>query len=89
MRRIFIADLERKSLVDTRQTVNFGDALFELEYDSVELTQVATYPGRSASSLLLFQGEDGTSYKNVYAPIIFEQRVVALLGTSLSPVRAL
>lgn len=79
VRRIFLFDAQLKSLVDTREDVRFGDVLFELEADRVEMERVFLPPG-AASSSVLFTGDDGTRYKNGYAPIVYDGGVVAAIG---------
>jgi signal transduction histidine kinase len=79
VRRVFLFDKDRKSLVDTRTDVGFGDVLFELEADQVEMERVFLPPGTAASSVL-FSGEDGTRYKNGYAPILHDGEVIAAIG---------
>jgi signal transduction histidine kinase len=82
-RRVFIAgrsaDGGFTSLVDTRPDVRFGQPLPDLEADRVELERVFAPPGQSASSLL-FEGSQGTRYKNGYAPILHEGAVIGVLG---------
>ncbi len=78
-RRVFIVDRDLKSLVDTRQGVRFGDPLFELQADRVEMERVFEPPFESASSVL-FVGQDGTRYKNGYAPLIHEGQCIGAVG---------
>ncbi len=79
VRRVFVFDPDLKSLVDTRDDIGFGDPLFEIEADRVEMERVFTPPGEASSSVL-FTGEDGTRYKNGYAPIVHNGEVVAAVG---------
>jgi signal transduction histidine kinase len=79
VRRVFLFDRDRRSLVDTREGVGHGDSLFELSADEVELERVFAPPGVAASSVL-YAGADGTEYKNGYAPVVHEGRVIAALG---------
>lgn len=79
VRRVFVFDRDLRSLVDTREGIGFGDALFELEADRVEMERVFLPPG-SPSSSVLFTGDDGTRYKNGYAPIRHDGAVVAAIG---------
>lgn len=76
-RRLFLITPRRQSLVDTRPDVRFGDTLFELAADEVELERA--FSGQASSSVL-FTGADGVPYKNGYAPIAHEGQVVAVLG---------
>ncbi len=68
-----------RALVDTRPEVRFGDQLYEIEADAVEMERVFSGSGQGASSVL-FTGHDGAFYKNGYAPISDQGRVVAALG---------
>lgn len=82
-RRVFVfarADDGRfTSLVDTRPDVRFGDVLYELDADAVEMEHVFSPPGQAASSVL-FEGSDGVQYKNGYAPILHEGKVIGAVG---------
>ena len=79
VRRIFILNPRLQSLVDTREGVGFGDKLFEIQADRVELERVFEAPGVSTSSVM-YSGKDGVFYKNGYAPILYEGEVVAAIG---------
>jgi two-component system sensor histidine kinase CreC len=76
-RRLFIVDPQRRSLIDTRPDVRFGDTLFELGADQVELD--IALQGQPSSSVL-FTDASGTPYKNGYAPITHDGRVIGVLG---------
>lgn len=79
VRRVFLVDPRLRSLADTRDGVAFGDELFELQADRVEMERVFRAPGVATSSVM-FTGKDGVEYKNGYAPIVFEGDVVGALG---------
>ncbi len=76
-RRIFVFSKERRSLVDTEPATPIGSEYVFLEVSADELA--ALYAGRPASSPL-FTGSDGRLYKTGFAPIFFEDEVVAGLA---------
>ena len=78
LRRASLIDPERRSLVDTRPDVPFGQPVYQLEVDRPEIAR-AVETGRATTSVL-FRGEDGTRYKSAYVPIQQGERVVAVLA---------
>jgi signal transduction histidine kinase len=74
MKRIFIFDRQRRSLIDTESGTPIGWEYFQLTFDQNEVTRV--FNGESVSSVL-FAGEDGKLYKSGYAPIFFATKVIA------------
>lgn len=78
VRRIYLFGTDQRSIVDTRDGVAFGDRLYALEADQVELSR--TIEGAESSRSVLFTGEDGTRYKTGYAPITLEGEVIAVVG---------
>ncbi len=77
VRRVFIFDKEKRSLVDT-DDVEFGQPLYDLDADAVELER--TFADATPTASVLFEGNDGALYKSGYAPIVLEGRVVAAIG---------
>lgn len=88
-RRLFIFDRQMNSLVDTDESVAFGQKLFVLEADRYEIRR-ALDRGEATTSVL-FEDADGTRYKTAYVPIELPEdgeqgggRVVAALGVEAS-----
>jgi signal transduction histidine kinase len=85
VRRVFLFDAQLKSLADSRVDVAFGEKLFMLEADRVELGRV--FEDGSVTTSVLFSGEDGTRYKYAYAPVFLDGEpgeVVAAVGVEAS-----
>ena len=85
VRRVFLFDAELKSLADSQVDVAFGEKLFMLEADRVELGRV--FEEGSVTTSVLFSGEDGTRYKYAYAPVFLDGEpgeVVAAVGVEAS-----
>ncbi len=78
VRRIFLVDAELASLVDTRADVEFGQPLYEVEADRLEIAR--TFEAAEATSSVLFQDNQGIYYKTAYAPITQDGEVVAAVG---------
>lgn len=84
-RRIFLFDLQLKSLIDTDESVEFGQRLYALEVDRVEVDRALSE--RRPTSSVLFFDEDGVPYKSAYIPVFLDAertRVVAGLGVEAS-----
>jgi signal transduction histidine kinase len=84
-RRIFLFDRQLNSLIDTDPNVQFGQRLYALEVDRVEIERVVDERRPAAS--VLFTDEQGTRYKNAYVPVFLDAehtRVVAVLGVEAS-----
>ncbi len=78
VRRIYIFDESQTSLVDTDETVRFGDRLYALEADQIELKR--TFEEGATARSVLFTADDGTRYKIGYAPISLEGETIAAIG---------
>ncbi len=78
VRRVFLFDRELQSLVDTEEDIAFGDKLYALEQDRVEIGR-AFDEVRSTTSVL-YEGRDGMLYKTAYVPVRLEDETVAVLG---------
>ncbi len=76
MSRIFIFDMNYRSLADTKAGIPIGWTYVHLKFDQQELKNV--FQGRTASSIL-FTGEDGRLYKSGYAPVLYRNEVVAVV----------
>lgn len=78
VRRVFIASPEGVSLVDTgADAPQPGQPDRELSQDRYELERVAR--GETAVSVL-YTSVDGVRFKRGYAPIVYQEAVVAVLG---------
>ncbi|MBA2661609.1 MAG: HAMP domain-containing histidine kinase [Bradymonadaceae bacterium] len=82
VRRVFIFDREHKSLVDTDGQVAFGQQIYQLDADRVEIER--TFAAAEATTSTLFASEDGQLHKTGYAPLTNEGRVVAVLAVEAS-----
>ena len=85
VRRVFIFDRELRSLVDTRQDIVFGQRLYGLDADRLEIER--TFGRGEPVTSVLFEDEDGTRYKHAYVPIFLDEertQVVAALGVEAS-----
>lgn len=78
VRRVFLFNRELQSFADTDDGVAFGDTLYGLEQDQLEI-QRTFEDGRSTTSVL-FEGRDGMLYKTGYVPVTLEGDTVAALG---------
>jgi signal transduction histidine kinase len=78
VRRIYLFDRERNSLIDTRPDVRFGDRLYALEADQLELDR--TFSQAEPTRSVLFTAEDGTRFKTGYAPITLDGETIAVVG---------
>lgn len=78
VRRVFLFDREMTSLVDTRGDVGFGQQLYEVEADRVEVGR--TFETGEPTTSVLFRDEQGTFYKTGYAPITQDGEVIAAIG---------
>ncbi len=77
-RRVFIAALDGRSLVDTAAEAPApGSPDRTLAQDRVELLRVAK--GETVASVL-YTARDGTRYKRGFAPVLHDGKVVAVLG---------
>ncbi|MFW5952348.1 MAG: two-component sensor histidine kinase, partial [Gemmatimonadota bacterium] len=77
VRRVFLFDAEFRSLVDTREDVDFGQTLYGAQADRAEIEQ--TFQDAEPTTSVLFRDE-GTYYKTGYAPIMRDGEVVAAVG---------
>ncbi len=82
VRRVFLFDRDLHSLVDTRDDITFGQQLFEVETDRVELQH--TFQAGAPATSVLFKDEHGAFYKTGYAPITQDGKVVAVVGVEAS-----
>ena len=78
VRRVFLFDKNLQSLVDTRGDVAFGQQLYEVGADRLEIER--TFETGEPSTSVLFKGEEGAFYKTSYAPITQDGEVVAAVG---------
>jgi signal transduction histidine kinase len=82
VRRVFLFDRDMKSMVDTRDDVSFGQQLYEVEADRLEVAR--TFEHAEPTTSVLFRDDQGTFYKTGYAPIIQDGEVVAAVGVEAS-----
>jgi signal transduction histidine kinase len=78
VRRIFIFDEERRSIVDTRPDVEYGQQLYEAAADRLEIRR--TFEQGESTTSVLFEDEHGTPYKTGYVPIELDGEVIAAIG---------
>ncbi|MGM0557849.1 MAG: ATP-binding protein [Myxococcota bacterium] len=78
VRRIFMFDEERRSIVDTRPGVEYGQQLYGAAADRLEIRR--TFEQGEATTSVLFEDEQGTPYKTGYVPIELDGEVIAALG---------
>lgn len=77
LRRIRVLDRQLRMLVDTGDAETFATA-FDLERDRTELDRV--FADADAAWSVLFWADDGTPYMLGYAPVIVDERVVAVVA---------
>ncbi len=82
VQRIFIFDIEARSLVDTDEESAFGETLYRIQADRTEVGR--TFEDGVATTGPLFQSEDGQFHKTAYAPISYEGETVAAIGVEAS-----
>lgn len=82
VRRIFVFDANSQSLLDSEPNVAFGSRIYELEPHRREVRQV--FDHATASTSVLFAGEDGVLYKTGFVPVTSEGQVVAAIGVEAS-----
>jgi signal transduction histidine kinase len=82
VRRVFLFDEDLKSLVDTREDVSFGQQLYEVEADRLEVAR--TFEHAEPTTSVLFRDDEGTFYKTGYAPIVQDGEVIAAVGVEAS-----
>jgi signal transduction histidine kinase len=78
VRRIFMFDEQRRSIVDTRPDVEYGQQLYEAAADRLEIRR--TFEQGEATTSVLFEDDQGTPYKTGYVPIELEGEVIAAIG---------
>lgn len=76
VRRIYLFDAERKSLLDT-QVVPVGTRYVSLSFDASELKSV--FAGKSQAGVL-FQDDEGKHYKTGFAPVFSGKDVIAVIA---------
>lgn len=81
VRRIYVFDRDRRSLVDSEAGIPIGREYVRLQFDAAEVEKV--FSGDPASSPL-FRGDDDRLYKNGYAPVWSDGQVVAGVGIEAS-----
>ena len=81
VKRLYIFDVNNRSLVDTNENVLIGTEYAKLRFDKSELESL--WNGNSVHTVL-FKGDDGTYYKSGYAPIMVDGSVVAAVGVDTS-----
>ncbi|MFB6263881.1 MAG: ATP-binding protein [Bradymonadaceae bacterium] len=84
VRRMYLFGEEFGTLVDTEGPVPFGDTIYKLKTNRVEIRR--TFREARATTSVLFEGRDGSLYKSAYVPITGPKgEVVAALGVEASP----
>ena len=83
VKRIYIFDENRRSLMDTETGIPIGTEYLKLQFDRLELEHVWQKKGAAS---VLFLGEDGQYYKSGYAPILVDGKVVAAVGVDASAI---
>jgi len=78
---IYIFDRDHRSLVNTDIRIPIGYEYLKLKFAQLELEQVWQKKGAAS---VLFLGEEGDYYKSGYAPILYEDKVVAAVGVDAS-----
>jgi signal transduction histidine kinase len=81
VKRVYIFDRNNKSLVDTEEGIPIGTEYIKLKFDRFELESL--WKGNSVHTTL-FKGEDGIYYKSGYAPITYDDQIVAAVGVDTS-----
>lgn len=76
--RIYVFDRESRSLLDTQDNVEIGTRYFRLDADRWEIEKVLA--GRETVASTMFTGENGKLYRAGYAPIVVQDKVVAVVG---------
>ena len=77
VKRIFLFDMEGKSLLDTEQTTDPGNSYFRLQFYRTEIEEIKK--GRSAHSIL-FQGIDKEPTMTGFAPLLQNEQFVGGVG---------
>jgi signal transduction histidine kinase len=77
VRRIYVFDRERRSLLDTDPQIPIGTRYVNLSFDEHELR--AVFAGKPRASLL-FQDEQGKQYKTGFAPLSDDNEVIAVIA---------
>lgn len=79
LERIFVFTPDGRSIMDTRDGVEFGSRYARLNFQHTEVSRCLE--GQAASSVL-FQGEDNRWYKSGFAPVFDDQmQTVAVVAT--------
>lgn len=76
-RRVMIVDAELKSLVDTDPAVSFGQPVFQLEADRLEIER-SLEDGQARTSPM-FQTDDGERHKKAFVPVRLDGQAVAMI----------
>ncbi len=77
VRRVFLADTSGRSFVDTDTRVSIGAPMTQLRSDRVEIREVLRgHPAAAA----LFIDEEGHYRKTGYVPVLYDDRVIGLIG---------
>lgn len=81
VQRIYIFDKEHRNLADSTGLMSIGARYYKLTSDRHEIQKALE--GQAVSSTL-FEGPDGNLYKSGYAPLRYQNNVVAILGADAS-----
>ncbi|MBW7997413.1 MAG: HAMP domain-containing protein [Candidatus Glassbacteria bacterium] len=82
LERIFVFDPDGRSIMDTRDGVEFGSEYARLSFQRAEMR--SCLEGQATASVL-FRSEDGRWYKSGFAPVFDDElRAVAVVATDAS-----
>ncbi|TXD35982.1 HAMP domain-containing histidine kinase [Lujinxingia vulgaris] len=76
-RRVMIVDSELKSLVDTDVAVSFGQPVFSLEADRMEIAR--SFEDGEARTSPMFRTDDGQRHKKAFVPVWLDDEPVAMI----------
>ncbi|RAL22143.1 hypothetical protein DL240_09820 [Lujinxingia litoralis] len=76
-RRLLLVNAELESLVDTEPRVGFGQSMFELETDRLEIER--SFEDGQARTSPMFRSRDGERHKRAFVPVLLEGRAVAMI----------
>lgn len=75
--RLYLADLQNRSLADSLEQTAHGQIYFKHEFDRPEIAFALEH---GAASSRLFRGRDGRWYKSAYAAVLEGKQPLAVLG---------
>jgi signal transduction histidine kinase len=82
VKRLVLFNRELENLVDSEGPRPFGEEIYKLQVDRLEIDR--TFGQVEATTSVLFEGNNGQLYKSAYVPITYEDRVVATLAVEAS-----